>query len=302
MKAKCPFCKQSYDFTDDNIFEYDGKNLQCANCNEEFTLREVLPCLEKYKVMIDKKKELAETKEALVQEKKDFKKYKKNDDDYDYMDEERFEKAGAEIDIDMLETEIDNLKQELETAKDEYQGAKEDLPQKTEVNDLYAVEMYSLFENGLLKSPLVGKEKERIKRLISMGNCGYLLEKIIIDSSLRYCLIDEMQAICDRLANDRYLPLPPHEYRGDGTITPQQLELLVRFGLNADDLKQISKAEASWTISVILNKHNEARDEWLSQIHICKDKEAVLAKIQEFYTSPVIIPPPKKDDSSQSIG
>ncbi|MBQ7178865.1 MAG: hypothetical protein IJS08_15725 [Victivallales bacterium] len=293
MKVKCPFCKQSYELTDDDIVAYGNQNLECAICNKSFTLREAVPALKEYRQIIECQRRLAEVKEQLAAGKQSLKGYKR-EDQYDYFDEERFSRAGCEMDIEDLKSELEDIKYELSEAKDDYKNVKEKMPKKSEVAQRYACMMCALFEKGFLRAPLSSSDKERLLRYIAMANCDNMLSEIVSDTSLHYCLIEEMQAICNTLATSRHLPMMPHGNTCTSTITPKQFDLLVRFGVSADKIRCISKEDASWMIDFILNKNGESNQEWMRLFEKCANRDELLEKIKYFTKAPVIIPPPKK--------
>ncbi|MBO4513500.1 MAG: hypothetical protein J5746_12120 [Victivallales bacterium] len=291
MKIKCPYCKQSYDLTDADIQAFAGQSLQCEQCSRAFSLQEAMPAVEEYLKLLKCQQRLADARGNVATAKTALKECGKTGTG-DYFDEGRFDRAAAEMELDAMRWDLDRLKEDAAEAKQLYQAAKSDLPKIRESKSIYAVQMYDLFERGFLKAPISADDKERILRYIQMGNCTDMLEEITHNKALWYCLTGEYAAICDKLCA-RYLPMLGHDYTEDGTITDKQAALLVKFGLEAGQVEKISKQDASWLITMILNKDGEALDGWLYEFRHCENKTALLAMIQRFSAAPVVIPPPK---------
>ena len=296
MKIKCPFCKQSYDLSDTDIVAFGTQEVECANCGKSFSLRETVSAYEQYRRILDLQKKIEEAKEILIAKKQNLKMVKEmmrenGIDEYDWIHEHGG--MEQEMDVDDAASDIDDLKNELTEAKEEYKTAKGNGLKKGDAEEFLGFSMYELYEKGFLKSPLSFEDKGKILRYLSMGNCEDVFGEILRNRELHYCLIDEFAEIGEKLMTDKYLPLMGIPKEGDGTITPKQHALLLKFGLNGENLTQLSKQNASSLISFILNEDDIAREEWLEAFLECSNREELLEEIANFKSSDVIIPPPK---------
>jgi hypothetical protein len=297
MKIKCPYCNQSYELTDEELFSIGNQDLECANCHKQFDLREVVAAFEEYMTTVaelarDIRKETEETaaeKENLKMAKEEIKHMK--DVDYDTERDIIDREQNLESAIDNIKT----MKEDLATAKKDYKWtAKESMMKEDKAEDDYKERIFNAFEAGYLKSPLEPNDKMKIMNYMIMGNCSDVLEEVFSSEKFRYCLNDEVAEIADRLRHDEYLPLIGIPEGSDGTITPKQLALLVRFGFDESRMSQLSKSSASTLISRILNENGFAKSEWKEKLLNCEDRDELREAIARFHAAQLVIPPPKE--------
>ncbi len=294
MKIKCPYCNQSYDLTDKDIIDYGEEELECT-CGKRFLLRDTVTALEEYRSVIELQEELKKETEEYNAEKENLKIAKEmarqnGADEYEVEDDIDDRKT----DLKMMKDEIDYLRDKLAEAKDEYRGAKGCGRTKIDAEDFLYKSVYKMLEKGMLKGALSPDDKTKILHCIMAGNCNDVFSEILERETMNYCFVNEFAEIIGRLQHDKYLPLIGIPDGSDGSITPKQLALLVRFGFDEMRMAQLSKSDASTLISRVLNQDGFAKDEWAEAFQKCENVGELRDAIARFNSAQLVIPPPKE--------
>ena len=247
MKIKCPYCKQDYDLTAQEILDIGNRKVECAACQESFHLDEVIKALDDYFHVAELEVELNKQLEEME--------FLKNHPEIDARDEDRY------WTLDRVKDECKDLRNQIKDAKADWSEAKKE--EHDEITDeSYAMTMVELLENGIIVKLPDSITKDRIFSLSSMHNMedDDILKWMF--KNLPDVFAPKVRELIRLIEESPYMPAPPRSlWRMTGDATEKQINYLRDLGY-ADIPENIGKQDASWLISAAKHDNDRLREEW----------------------------------------
>lgn len=247
MKVKCPYCKQEYDLTSEEILGIGHQNVECANCQKTFSLEEVIKNLDTFLEIPRLEQEL----QKMLEEKD----YLANHPDVDARDDERY------WTLDRVIEGCDDLRDDIKTARENWNEEKRGNYHIN--NEDYAVEIVKLIEKGLASDVLRPNDKLKLMRTSKMNNLDIEDIQLWMIKNTPYIFVPNIRELIRLIHESPNMPAPPRSlWSMHGDATKRQIDYLHDLGYcNLPD--GIGKKEASWLISAAKHENDELRSIWI---------------------------------------